>query len=120
MKVLDGKINRIKKHYKVLMNYNRDRKKVNVRTRKKSEMTTHVEYIFITFKNCTTSETVLNAFKKEQNIVRCINLCCAKRQPSEIRRVLRTGGYNEQEIDIVEPVEPDDIIWENLAYSKSQ
>lgn len=29
-----------------------------------------------------------------------------------------TGSRCEQELDIVECTEPDDIIWENLAYSK--
>ena len=47
------------------MNYGRDKKKVNIKNRKKSEMITHVEYIYITFKHCTTSETVLDSFKKE-------------------------------------------------------
>lgn len=65
LKILEGKMNRLNQEYKVIMNYNRDKMKVNVRTKKKSELLTHVDYVYVTFKNCTTSETVLGAFKKE-------------------------------------------------------
>ena len=69
--------------------------------------------MFVVFKNCTTNDVVLELFKKQILVVRCLNKCF-RRQKVKQEHQLFCG----QELKIMQPLEPDEIIWSNLAHSK--
>jgi hypothetical protein len=81
----------------------------------KSQRIKEIQYIFVVFKNCETREVVLEKFKSESGAIGCFR----KLFPSE-----DAGTQTSEQkllfgrkIDIMPNLEPDEIIWENLAYT---
>jgi hypothetical protein len=93
------------------------------KNQRKKDRIKKVQYVFITFKHCETKKELLKLFKRKKSIVKrffriCGDLCCGrniKQDEQEHTRFL--FGYP---ISIEEASEPDQLLWENHYYKKSQ
>lgn len=67
------------------------------------------------FKNCETREVVLQKFRKDNVTLSCFKKCFPSDDPMESNpdQKLLFG----RKIDVVPNLDPDEIIWENLAYT---
>ena len=64
------------------------------------------------FKNCTTNEVVLEMFKKDTGILKFFKNIFFFNSPT-VQQLL----FCNRELNVFPPLEPDEIIWENLAYT---
>ena len=65
--------------------------------------------MFVVFKNCETSDIVLDQFEQEQGAINLLN-------GDKRERMQKLMLFNRQ-LTVKEILEPDEIIWENLAYT---
>ena len=75
-----------------------------------------VQYVFVVFKNCETSEHVQKIYEKETGPVSCLKC---------IQKTFIPSSYTDntlfgKSIDVKPIVEPDEIIWENLKYTAKE
>lgn len=81
----------------------------------KSQRIKEIQYIFVVFKNCETREVILDMFKKEAKMAQIVN------QTFGMSKVEKTNKMMfAREIDVSPIIEPDEIIWENLSYTKDE
>ena len=73
-----------------------------------------IQYIFVVFKNCETREVVLEKFKNENVTISCFKKLFPSEGPVESPEQKMLFGRKPQ---IVANLEPDEIIWENLAFT---
>lgn len=78
----------------------------------KSQRIKEIQYIFVVFKNCETNSVVSDMFKRENPTVSAIKGVFGLKK-NEKQNKLLFG----RELNIVPILEPDEIIWENLAYT---
>ena len=67
------------------------------------------------FQHCETAGILLDKFKKEGKAIKCIKACLPMERKKNEHRLLFG-----RPIDMEEILEPDEIIWENLAYTGAQ
>jgi hypothetical protein len=61
----------------------------------------------VVFKNCETSDQVLEIYQKENNIAKCIKSCL----PSGGKEKKQTKLLFGRSLNVVPILEPDEIIW---------
>lgn len=71
----------------------------------KSQRLKEVQYIFVIFKNCETASVVHSIYPKERSFI------------NKEKKEFELFGKQPKVVPILEP---DEIIWENLAYTKDQ
>lgn len=71
-----------------------------------------IQYVWVTFTDNDIQKKILKLFRKESQLKKTFRFICCKKS-----RVREVTNFSEQELDVDEPVEPDQIIWDNLRYS---
>ena len=77
----------------------------------KSQRIKEIQYIFVVFKHCETRSTVLDVYKEAQP-VNCLDSCFPSSKKDKKQHLLFG-----RKVDIEGILEPDEIIWENLAFT---
>lgn len=76
----------------------------------------NIQYVFVTFKNCETNSLALDLLKKEGNFTKIIKkMFCIKGNVELTTEKLMGSNLDVEPLD-----EPDEIMWENLAYTGEQ
>lgn len=72
-----------------------------------------VEYIFVTFKNNESTMLAADISQPEPVVQKCLRrICCIKNKQQQKRE------FQFNEIDVKQSVEPDEILWENMSFTK--
>jgi hypothetical protein len=79
----------------------------------KNKRITEIQYVYIIFKNSNTSENILEFFEEEVFIVKFFNMICRRSEP-----ILKLKQFSDIPFEIVAALEPDEIIWDNLIFTK--
>ena len=72
-----------------------------------------IQYVFVTFKNCETNSLVLDLLQKEGAFTKFVKKIFCIQGKVE----LTTEKLMGSNLNVVPIIEPDEIIWENLAYT---
>jgi len=65
----------------------------------------------VVFKNCETRDVVLDMYKNESTAVKCIKAIVPQKEKKQVKLLFG------RQLDVKPILEPDEIIWENLAYT---
>jgi hypothetical protein len=90
----------------------RDKSKVDMRKIPRFQRLKHVQYAYVVFRDTESKEFIIDTYKDQIFIVKCANFFCFRNAPLVLKKLFL--GNN---LKISEPLEPDEIIWENLMYS---
>jgi hypothetical protein len=66
----------------------------------------------VVFRNCTTNEVCLEMFQKDSGIKKLVNSIFYFNTPAVQRKL-----FCNRELNVVPALEPDEILWANLAYT---